>query len=176
MSCRRRGFTLIELLVSVAIIAILSAISISIYGSLTTNARDARRKLDLQNIAQALEIYYQKNNTYPVTNWVYSNAGASWIPNLVPDFISSVPQDPKANGGNPWVDNSLGYAFCSDNATCYSQCKSTISNGQWFVLATQLENHNDQDRMELKDYKWCDGQSMRTVYNWSKYSFVVTPR
>ncbi len=179
LACRlspKKGFTLIELLITITIIAVLASIGIVTYTSVTLSARDTRRKLDLQLIAQALEVYYQKNGQYPITNWVYSSSGDSWISGLVPTYISSAPVDPKANGGLPWQDNGYGYALCSDNQTCYSQCSTSLQNGQWYVLATQLEDKNDPDRMEVRNYKWCDGNSMKDVYGWSKYSFVVTPK
>lgn len=50
-----RGFTLVELLVVVAIIAILSVIGLTIFTSAQSNARDARRKSDIEAIANALE-------------------------------------------------------------------------------------------------------------------------
>lgn len=52
---KARGFTLVELLVVVAIIAILSTIGLTIFTSAQANARDARRKADIEAIANALE-------------------------------------------------------------------------------------------------------------------------
>lgn len=51
----KKGFTLVELLVVVAIIAILSVIGLTIFTSAQANARDARRKADVDAIAKALE-------------------------------------------------------------------------------------------------------------------------
>lgn len=63
---KQKGFTLVELLVVVAIIAILSVIGLTIFTSAQSNARDARRKSDVDAIAKALEtnkpvasIYYK---------------------------------------------------------------------------------------------------------------------
>ncbi len=50
------GFTLIELLVVVAIIAILSVIGMTLFGSVQKSARDARRRGDIDAIASALEV------------------------------------------------------------------------------------------------------------------------
>lgn len=49
------GFTLVELLVVVAIIGILSTIGLVLFNSAQQNARDARRKADIESIANALE-------------------------------------------------------------------------------------------------------------------------
>lgn len=50
-----KGFTLVELLVVIAIIAILAAVGLTIFSGTQKNARDARRKADIDAIAQALE-------------------------------------------------------------------------------------------------------------------------
>lgn len=51
----RKGFTLVELLVVVAIIAILSTIGLVVFSDAQKNARDARRKSDIDAIAKAIE-------------------------------------------------------------------------------------------------------------------------
>lgn len=49
------GFTLVELLVVIAIIAILSVVGLTLFSGAQANARDARRKTDVDAIANALE-------------------------------------------------------------------------------------------------------------------------
>ncbi len=62
-----QGFTLIELLVVVTIIAILSAIGITAFGRISANARDAKRKADIEAIAKAYEKNYNwATGKYPV--------------------------------------------------------------------------------------------------------------
>lgn len=51
----QKGFTLIELLVAIAIIAILSTMGIVYFANSQKNARDARRRSDVDAIANALE-------------------------------------------------------------------------------------------------------------------------
>lgn len=61
----KNAFTLVELLVTIAIIAILIAVSLVSYDNLTKNARDSQRKSDLKQIQSALEQYYRDNTAYP---------------------------------------------------------------------------------------------------------------
>lgn len=58
------GFTLIELLVVISVIAILSVIGMAIYGSVQGNARDAKRRSDVEAISSVLEAHYN-DITYP---------------------------------------------------------------------------------------------------------------
>ncbi len=51
----RKGFTLVELLVVVSIIAILSTIGLVVFTDSQKNARDARRKADIDAVAKAIE-------------------------------------------------------------------------------------------------------------------------
>lgn len=52
---KANGFTLIELLVVITIIAILSIIALVIFAGVTSNARDARRKSDVDAIVNVIE-------------------------------------------------------------------------------------------------------------------------
>ena len=56
------AFTLIELLVVVAIIGILGTLGTTSYVRALKNARDARRKSNVDDIASALDIYWAENN------------------------------------------------------------------------------------------------------------------
>ncbi len=61
----RKGFTLIELLVVVAILAILAVIGATVFNNVQVNARDARRKSDIDAIAKAFEANkVQNSSTY----------------------------------------------------------------------------------------------------------------
>ncbi|MBI2196755.1 prepilin-type N-terminal cleavage/methylation domain-containing protein [Candidatus Daviesbacteria bacterium] len=121
------GFTLVELLVVVAIIAVLSVIGITIFTGVQKNARDARRRADIDSISSAWEANIVKVSPYYLK--------------LLPTWFSSgtIPKDPStgnsynyASGANESIGAdtynvcaTLGdaAAACSaTSATCY--CKS----------------------------------------------------
>lgn len=94
------GFTLVEILVVVSIIAILSVIGITIFTGVQKNARDAKRRGDVDSISKAFETTY---------------TGADYRPLTAADFSGAVPQDPL--GGNySGYPGSLGstYKVCAD--------------------------------------------------------------
>lgn len=64
---RRRvhGFTVVELAVMIAVIGILAAITIVVYGRAQIDARDAKRANDARIIDAALNKYYDANGMYP---------------------------------------------------------------------------------------------------------------
>lgn len=64
---KTKGFTLIELLVVISIIGLLSSIVFASLNSARIKARDARRIADIKQIQMALDLYYDQNNTYPVS-------------------------------------------------------------------------------------------------------------
>lgn len=64
----QKAFTLIELLVVIAIIGILAALIIANLSTARARARDTQRKAHLQQIATALQMYFDVNNNYPNTS------------------------------------------------------------------------------------------------------------
>lgn len=51
-----KGFTLIELLVVIAVIAIVSVVAIALFSNVQGDARDGKRKAELESIANVLEV------------------------------------------------------------------------------------------------------------------------
>ena len=91
------GFTLIELLIVIGIIGILTAISTIAYSSVTKNSRDQRRKVDIEQVRSALEMYRsnQVNGNYPSNSEYYTQlTPTTYISLLEPNYIAKLPSDP----------------------------------------------------------------------------------
>ncbi|MFA6076751.1 MAG: type II secretion system protein [Candidatus Paceibacterota bacterium] len=91
----KKGFTLIELLVVVAIISLLSSIVMASLNSARAKARDAQKKTELRQMATALEMYFDKNNTYPPNKQpccVYFSTNGDFLVELINEgFLSKKP-------------------------------------------------------------------------------------
>jgi prepilin-type N-terminal cleavage/methylation domain-containing protein len=62
---KKNGFTLIELLIAIAIIGLLATISFYGITRQQQKNRDTKRVADLNQLAKALELGFNQNNTYP---------------------------------------------------------------------------------------------------------------
>jgi type II secretion system protein G len=115
----KKGLTLIELLVVIAIIGILSSI---VLASLTTSrekARDAKRISDVGQIKTSLELFFDKNQSYPTTT-----AGIAVL--IDNNFLPQLPTPPigsaaayvyngvDATGADCSVSPCIGYALGID--------------------------------------------------------------
>lgn len=127
-----KGFTLVELLVVIAIIGLLASIVLVSLNAARQKARDSRRLTDIRQVALALELYADSNNSaYPAIalgtctpgNWGGTMTtcleGTGAAPCNV-SYMTKVPIDP-SNGGTYF------YAY-SSNAT-----------GSDYVLRARLE-------------------------------------
>lgn len=115
------GFTLIELMVVVAIIAILSIIGIVSFTNIQSQARDGRRRADIDAIATAMEA-----NRNP-TGSTYPTYDASIFAN------NKKPYDP--------LDTSASYAAITynDNSYIYTVSGSGTSS---YIACARLEKNN----------------------------------
>lgn len=91
------GFTLIELLTVLSIIAILTTIISVNLTSARKQARDVRRKTDVQAIQSAIELYANANGgKVPVSITASSSSsGTNWITDVgLLLYLSTIPVDP----------------------------------------------------------------------------------
>ena len=142
-SCKKdkNGFTLIELLVVIAIIGLLATLSILAINSARVQARDAKRKSDINQLQKALEMYYDDYGKYPLSggatngpNNSWSNSSdASWLgtstfPTAMKSYINNLPVDPK---------NTAGWAVNATNIYNYSY---VTCGGRAYMLVYRFEN------------------------------------
>mgnify|MGYP001606903980 FL=1 len=125
MQNKQRAFTLIELLVTIAIIAILSSITIVTFNGQSAKARDARRKSDLANLQQAIEMYYEDNGAYPTTDGFIDIPSGTLATELVgKNYIGNIPYDPQGTQYmyylDSYVNNDPAKESCDGSATKYS--------------------------------------------------------
>ena len=91
-----KGFSLIELLIVIGIVGTLATIMLPNFIGSRQRAKDARRKLDLEQIRSAIEQYRSVNGQYPATAGVNTTCGnASGVTDSTPTtYLSNVPDDP----------------------------------------------------------------------------------
>lgn len=129
-----QGFTLIELMIAIAIVAILATVGAVIFTNAQKNARDTKRRADIEAMAKAYEAKYLNNNKYAPL------AGADFGGGSKPTDPSSSTQDYY----NVLAQDGSGFQVCtaleahpsrtcnSSSSTCYckSSVQGTISAGQ----------------------------------------------
>lgn len=110
----KRGFTLIELLVVISIIGILMGFLLVAYQGTRQSARDGKRKADLEQIRNALEMCRSDKNSYPCGTNPQSGCTIDCS-----NYLPVVPKDP--------LDPTYLYPY-SGTATTYTLC-AYLENG-----------------------------------------------
>lgn len=136
------GFTLIELLVVISIISLLSSVVLSSLNSARAKSRDARRKVDIHQIAIGLELYNVKYGGYPwdsTGGWEQTcKTTTNDIGKIVTEgFISSLPCDPLNTGS---VGSGYGYYFDPNGGAGGGACEAGPQTCSQFCLWATLEN------------------------------------
>ena len=124
MNNKKKGFTLIELLVVVAIIGLLSTLSIVALNNARARSRDARRVADVKQIQTALELYYNDNNSYPATigTSIVNPSASSTI------YMAQVPTAPLPADGSCTTNNTYTYAGSASTYTL-TYCIGSATGG-----------------------------------------------
>jgi len=120
-----RGFTLVELLVAMTIIMILTVVAMVNYGSAQKNARDAKRKSDLEKARIGLEMYKQDHDgcypTYSCGLQMNALGVCTWGPGGLDKSHSYLDKVPTADPlGWQYVYAPWGACGTEGDATGYS--------------------------------------------------------
>lgn len=131
----KRGFTIVELMIVVAIIVILTAISVVTYHGVQASANDKAREADVSAIMNALEKYYQQNGEYPADDTL----NPTYSPTRLPNFTAVKTAMPILN------DDALTgpgdyqfYAGCLD-----TDCTNNSTN--WQTYMTKSYRYQSRD-------------------------------
>jgi prepilin-type N-terminal cleavage/methylation domain-containing protein len=111
----RSGFTLVELLIVIAILGLLITGGLASYVSTQKYSRDQKRKLDLEKIKQALEVYRSENGRYPGEWSCDSSIGLGAEPGCNCNDVFTWPgsgtcaQQPTLSGVHNWATHDPNY-------------------------------------------------------------------
>lgn len=130
------GFSLIEIMVVVLIISTLGSVLFFKMSEASAEGRDAERRGELRNLQSALELYKNKNGRYPTrcangqawsgqSGTIYAcNSGNQYIVGLAPEFIPTLPTDPRLNG----TDSGYVYTVNADGTVYKLMAKKTVES------------------------------------------------
>jgi prepilin-type N-terminal cleavage/methylation domain-containing protein len=120
MKFTKNGFTMIELLVAATIMIILTTIGLVSYQNANRNARNAKRKADLEVVRQSLVLYKTDLGVvYPDGDGVASDFNALLV--VIADYLSTQEiQDPK--------DPTYQYTYESDGID-FELCSTLEQSG-----------------------------------------------
>lgn len=132
----KSGFTIVEIMITVAIIAVLAAITVVAYTQVQTNTRNSTRKDNATILAQALEKYYATNGEYPsvrsLVNSYSDNTGSVVATKLGVDIsVLLMPQMPSgttnaftsATPANDYIQ------YTASSASNNTACQTALTGG-----------------------------------------------
>lgn len=133
---KKNGFTLVELLVVMAILGILVTLVAAGFYTAQMRGRDAKRKSDLKEVANALSVFYSDHNRYPD-----SSGGQIQACSYIPDNSTSCTW-----GSDEFRDSATTYfKILPEDPTSSQNYVYRVPGGdtQKFQLYAHLENTRD---------------------------------
>ena len=85
----KKGFILVELLIVMAIISILATLIVGGFRSSQARGRDAQRKSDLKQVANALELFFSDYGKYPPASGTLTDGKTTYMRTLSKDPVSA---------------------------------------------------------------------------------------
>lgn len=148
----KRGFTLVELIVVITMLALMSTFLLVLLNVSTqlNKARDAQRREDLQQIRNALDVYYNDNNCYPPQAGFSGKGlpfGSEWASGTNV-YMQKVPQDPD------YSSTGWSYIYQTDSSSC----------PQWAVIYAHLVSSNISATQSCQTFQACG--YLQTKYNY----------
>ena len=115
------GFTLVELMIVIAIIAVLSVVGVTVFSGIQKDARDARRKADIDAVSSAMEANYGKTTAgqYKAMATSFFADGGSW--NSSAPSLGAVTTSVPSGGANAYwmvcanLEKTAGTFYCRGN-------------------------------------------------------------
>lgn len=108
---KNRGLTLVELLIVIMIIGVLAGVVLSInFQQQLKKARDSKRKVDIEQIRSALEMYRSDAGSYPTTAILTSPICGGNLTYLTNTYLIK-PCDPKNVSPNQYTFSGGGASY-----------------------------------------------------------------
>lgn len=120
---KKNGFSLVELVAVIGVLALIMTVMLVNFNRMRSQSRDNARVNDAKQIQAALELYYNRNNSYPTSITPGQTMVANGVTYLDPVGNNPAPKNDGNCGNNeytyaPVVDNSNYVVnFCLGNTT-----------------------------------------------------------
>ena len=124
-----KNSSLLEMIIVVVVVFILGWITFNQFNLAAAKSRDVNRKSNLNEVAQAIRLYYADYNKLPSDVLINSLWGKPWV-DQGHSYMATVPKE-----------NYLSKEFCYQSSL----------DGKTFTLFAELENKSDPDCRKVEE-------------------------